>query len=221
MQPGAQACALAGAVLLVLALRALAARALDASQKLEPNPPPPPPPPEPEPEPAPPSAVSVTLSAEHLPQGFSCAATVHAVFADGIPVLVSNPTLQSSDASVATVDGTTVQGIAPGVVDVRATVGGTLGSVTLVVTDAVLLSISLSPLNPAVARGSELQMVATATFSDGSGLDVTDEATWSSSHEAVATVDSSGLVTGVAGGSALLSARIGPTVGTCTLFVGA
>ncbi len=65
---------------------------------------------------------------------------------------------------------------------------------------------ALSVTGTAPAVGATAQFKAVATMSDGSTTDVTSQATWSSSNAAVAAVSSTGLVTGVAAGSATVSA---------------
>src|SRR5262245_11513507 len=69
---------------------------------------------------------------------------------------------------------------------------------------ATLQSIAISGTAP--ARGSSVQFTATATYSDGSTRDVTSTATWSTSDSTIATVTAVGLVTGVADGTASITA---------------
>jgi hypothetical protein len=68
-------------------------------------------------------------------------------------------------------------------------------------------SVSVHALSSAtLAMGAVRQLAATATFSDGSLRDVTTQATWTSSAPGVASVNSTGLVTGKAMGSSSLTA---------------
>ena len=69
---------------------------------------------------------------------------------------------------------------------------------------ATLSSVAVSGTAPAV--GATAQFSATATFSDGTTQSVTAQATWASSDTTVASVSSSGLVSGVAPGGADISA---------------
>lgn len=62
-------------------------------------------------------------------------------------------------------------------------------------------SIDVSPATDTIAVGEITALTATATYSDASTADVTDEATWTTSNAARATVEY-GYVTGVAVGSA-------------------
>jgi hypothetical protein len=76
------------------------------------------------------------------------------------------------------------------------------GDSTTAATSASALSIS----GTAPAVGATSQFKATATMADGSTQDVTSQASWSSSNATVATVSSTGLVTGVASGSVTVAA---------------
>lgn len=58
-----------------------------------------------------------------------------------------------------------------------------------------------------VGLGKSDQLTATATYSDGSQQDVTTRASWSSSDATKVTVDATGNVTAVAGGSATVTAQ--------------
>jgi uncharacterized protein YjdB len=65
-------------------------------------------------------------------------------------------------------------------------------------------TVAVTGAMPAV--GGTAQMVATATLTTGTTQDVTAQATWQSSNTAVATVNSTGLVTGVAAGAVQITA---------------
>src|SRR5215470_11563364 len=62
--------------------------------------------------------------------------------------------------------------------------------------------------------GQTRQLTATATQSTGTTSDVTQQATWQSSAPAIATVSSTGLVTGVAEGDVEISATFQSVKGT-------
>jgi uncharacterized protein YjdB len=69
-----------------------------------------------------------------------------------------------------------------------------------------LTSLSLSPPTAPVAIDATTQLMATGSFSDGTTKDLTTTVTWSSSAAATATVNTTGLVTGVAVGNATITA---------------
>src|ERR1700720_443404 len=72
--------------------------------------------------------------------------------------------------------------------------------------DPALTAVTVAPSSPSVVIGSTQQMSATGTYDNGSKSSVTNEASWSSSNASVATVSATGLVTGIASGSATISA---------------
>jgi uncharacterized protein YjdB len=62
-------------------------------------------------------------------------------------------------------------------------------------------------------------MTATGTFNDGSTKTLTSGVVWTSSDGTVATISSSGKVTGVAAGTATITAQSGTITGTATITV--
>ncbi len=78
-------------------------------------------------------------------------------------------------------------------------------------------SVTVSGTAPAV--GTAAQFTATATLSDGSTMDVTSLASWSSSDTSDVTVSTSGVVTGVAAGSAIVTATYSNVTGSLTVAV--
>jgi hypothetical protein len=75
-------------------------------------------------------------------------------------------------------------------------------------------SISVSPSSATVAAGSTVQLTATANPAGS-----VTSFTWASSNNAVATVSSTGLVTGVASGTATISASAGGKSGSSSITV--
>jgi hypothetical protein len=79
--------------------------------------------------------------------------------------------------------------------------------ITAVLQGRTLSAFGLTPKTFTVAAGQTQQLRVQAAFSDGSAIDGTSDAVqWRSSNPAVATVNGSGLVTGVAPGSAAIEA---------------
>ena len=73
--------------------------------------------------------------------------------------------------------------------------------------------IQISPAHANVQIGETQNLTATEIAS-GSSVDVTNEATWTSMHEAVVKVSSSGVVTTMGPGSALITASYNKVTGT-------
>jgi uncharacterized protein YjdB len=117
---------------------------------------------------------------------------------------------RSLAAGVATVDaGGLVRGVAAGTTFVVGQVGTLEDSASVVVTAAAptVGSVGVAPDPVSVAAGDTTRL--TATVHDTDGNEMTATVTWSSSSAAVATVNTSGLVTGVAAGTAFIRAVVG------------
>jgi uncharacterized repeat protein (TIGR01451 family) len=85
----------------------------------------------------------------------------------------------------------------------------------------VLTGIRVTPINPTAAKGTDEQFTATGTYDDGTSADVTGSATWASSDQAVATVNSNGLAHALSTGRAAITATKGTVSGDTTLTVAA
>ena len=73
------------------------------------------------------------------------------------------------------------------------------------VTGASLTSVTVTPTSTSVGVNDTAQIAVTAHYSDSSSKVVTSSSTYSSSNTGVATVSSTGLITGKAGGSATIT----------------
>ncbi|HKD04000.1 MAG TPA: Ig-like domain-containing protein [Terriglobales bacterium] len=94
--------------------------------------------------------------------------------------------------------------------------GGPLatGSTTLQVTNAIPLSITVTPAGATISPSANVQYIAIATFTSGSPQNVTSAATWVSSLTSVATINSTGSATGVSPGSTNITASLGGVTST-------
>ena len=164
------------------------------------------------------SSVSVTGTVPAIGSTAQYTATV--TFGDSSTKDVSGTaTWVSFNPSVATVSPTgVVTAVAPGTSVLEATYQGAAGATNLTVTNGNTVS-NVAVAGNVPALGSTSPFTATATFSDGSTQDVTSKATWVSFTPSVATVSSSGVVTAVAGGTAVLKATYQGSSGTFTLTV--
>ena len=138
-------------------------------------------------------------------------------------------TWNSSDTAVAAIDA---DGLAtarePGTTDITASlsVGGTLvtsDAVTLTVTDAVVLSLEISPNPLSLPVGTIEPLTATATLSDSTTQTVTAAATWSPADDTIASVSNTagaeGEVTGEAEGTTSVTATYGGATATASVVV--
>ncbi len=118
---------------------------------------------------------------------------------------------------VATVSGSgVVTGVSPGTAVITATAGGVSGSVPITVAAPVLTTITLSG-GTSVVVGQTLQLAASAKDQVGNLIAATPA--WLSSAAGIATVSSTGLVTGVAAGTAIITATSAGVVANATISV--
>ena len=124
----------------------------------------------------------------------------------------------SSTAAVATItNGGLAAGVGTGGTTIQAALGSNSGSAGLTVTAPLLVSITVTPANSSIPGGTNQQFTATGIYSDGSTLNLTSVATWTSTSTAVATISSGGLAAGVAAGSTTIQATSGAISGSTAL----
>jgi Big-like domain-containing protein len=82
-----------------------------------------------------------------------------------------------------------------------------------------LTTVTAGPTGFNLPVGSTQQMTATGTYNDGSTKTLTSGVVWTSSDPTVATVTAGGLVTGVAAGTATITAQSGTITGTAAITV--
>jgi len=174
-------------------------------------------------------SIAVTPVAATLPKGTTVAFVATATFSDGTAQdVTAQATWISTNTDVATVTNGPAshgvgRGIAAGTATISATLLGVTGGATLTVTDAVLVSMAVTPANPTIAKERTIAFTATGTYSDASTLDLTSQVTWSLSDAAVATISnasgSHGVAAGVGVGSATISAAMSGTIGSTLLTV--
>lgn len=168
--------------------------------------------------------IEVTPGAASVAAGIVHNFTAVAVFEDNArQVLTQDATWTVADEAIASVGdaaGSKGQalGLAQGVTTVNATYAGVVGQATLTVTAAELVSLTVLPNPASVAAGRTQQFNATGLFTDNTTADLTEQVTWTSSNQGVATVESvefrtvrargavPGLATGVAPGEATITA---------------
>jgi len=124
-----------------------------------------------------------------------------------------------SDSTIAMVDENgvvTTTGL--GDVTLKASVGTASGSATIAVKQNTIGSIRISPTNSSINAKTSEQLAATLLDDNGRVIPGTVN-NWSSSNTSVATVSSAGLVTGVARGSVIVTARVASKRATATVNI--
>ena len=125
----------------------------------------------------------------------------------------------SSNASVATVSASgLVTGVGLGSATITATSEGQSNTASVTVTNVPVASVSVTPAPATLQVGQTVQLTATPRDSNGNALSGR-VVTWSSSTPSAATVSASGLVTGVAAGSATITAASEGKSGTASVAV--
>ena len=164
------------------------------------------------------TGLQVTPKVETLAAGYEKPFVATATFSDGTAYEVTTESYlnwDSSDIAMATVDTDgSAKGMSAGIVEVSAVANingvGVRDTAELTITDAIATELRVSPEVASVSKGLTQAFKAEVVFSDGSTQDVTTDSslTWTSSDEVIATIDTSGLATGVTASPATIKAHI-------------
>jgi uncharacterized protein YjdB len=135
--------------------------------------------------------------------------TASALNSDGNQVSGVTVTWASSDTGVATVNPSGVATAkSGGTTDITATAENITSSPAKLTVFPQIGSVSISPVNATIKAGQTQQFVATAK--DMNGNDLSGAVfNWSISYSGVASIDSSGLATGISPGMATVTASVG------------
>src|SRR5580700_4061198 len=157
------------------------------------------------------TAIAVTPSTMSMTIGATERFTATAIYSDESTANVSSTVAWSSSTPAsATVNSTgNATAVAPGSNTITATLSGVSGTAILTVQPQSLTVIAITPNPASLIVGATQQFTATGTYNDGSTANVTSLASWTSSTPSVATINSTGLATGVASGSTTITASLG------------
>jgi hypothetical protein len=170
------------------------------------------------------SAISVAPSS---PANMGVGSTQHFTatgsYSDGSTAdFTSQVVWSSSNSTVVTIaSGGIATTVGGGTTNIIATFGGLTSqpvAMMVKVLSAIMIEPATSPRNLNV--GASLPFVAVGIFSDGSMSDITSQVTWICSNTNIATILANGSATGVAAGTAIISATLsGITSSSITLNV--
>jgi hypothetical protein len=170
------------------------------------------------------SAISVAPSS---PANMGVGSTQHFTatgsYSDGSTAdFTSQVVWSSSNSTVVTIaSGGIATAVGGGTTNIIATFGGLTSqpvAMMVKVLSAIMIEPATSPRNLNV--GASLPFVAVGIFSDGSMSDITSQVTWICSNTNIATILANGSATGVAAGTAIISATLsGITSSSITLNV--
>ncbi len=142
--------------------------------------------------------------------------------------LTEQVTWLSSATQVATISNAAtsrglVSALTIGTTSISATLGGVSAATPLTVTEAMLVSIAVTPINATLFLSAQQQFTAVGSYSDGSIQPLTQQVTWSSSSPAVVAIsnasDSKGRAFAQAPGTSTISATLGPVLGQTAVTV--
>lgn len=151
--------------------------------------------------------------------GQSATATAAGLDQNGAPIATGAVTWSTGSMAIATVTGSgVVTGAGAGETQVIASAGGKQAQATVTVNPAVVTTVVVTPASATVGAGETQQLVA-ETFNANGGLLTGRAVTWASSDDTKATVNATGLVTGVAPGQATITATSEGKSGTSLITI--
>jgi hypothetical protein len=167
------------------------------------------------------TTVVVTPATASIVAGTNQQFTATANYADGTSRNVTTASAWVSATPAAATIGAAsglATGVAGGSSAISASYNGKTGAATLTVTPPpVLVSVTVTPANSTIAIGATRQFVATANYSNGTSAVVVP--VWTSAAAGTSTIAASGIATGVASGTVLITATYNTIPGTALLNV--
>src|SRR6202158_4731866 len=174
------------------------------------------------------TGITISPGSAQIAKGTAQQFTATAKYNDGTsPDITSLVAWNSTLSAIATVSSSPrTQGLALGASPGSTSISASLGRVTssassLTVSNANLLSISVTPAGAAVPLATSQQFVANGSFDDGTQQNISETANWTSSSPTIARVSSIGVVTGAGLGSSTITASSGAVNGTTSATVDA
>ncbi len=159
------------------------------------------------------------------PKGSQGQYTATAIYSDKTSKDVTTQALwQSADATIVSIEtGVVNPGLAfgenVGTTQVSAQFDGQTATTNATVSDAELVSLVISPELTSIPVGTTQQYNLQGIYTDSSTRDLTTQATWQSSNNAIASISNTALATGNLQGSVMITAEVKGKTATATLNV--
>jgi uncharacterized protein YjdB len=173
--------------------------------------------------PPPPVVTTVTVAPPSASVAVGTTTTLQATVKDqsGNPMSGQTVTWSTSNQAAATVNASgVVSGVAAGSATITATSSGKSGTSAITVTAVapVVTSVTVTPPSASIVAGTTTTLQATVKDQNGNPM-TGQTVTWTTNNGAAATVNSSGVVSGVAAGSATITATSSGKSGTSAITV--
>jgi uncharacterized protein YjdB len=154
------------------------------------------------------ASVAVAPNPASATVGQSAQLTATIKDAAGVAMTGRTITWASNNVAVATVSASgLVTAVSAGSATISATADGVTGQASFATAAVTAASVAITPNAPSVQAGQYTQLTATAYDASGAAL-ASRVPTWSSSNPAIATISSTGRLTGVATGTANITATV-------------
>jgi hypothetical protein len=157
-------------------------------------------------------SIAVTPALSTIQVGGSAQLAVTATYANGTTGNVSASAVYvSATPGAASVNPATglATGVAAGSTIITASFGGKTATATVTVNAATLVSIAVTPVNASILVGGVQAFTATGTYSDNHTANISANVAWTSDSLPTATVLAGGSASGLAVGSARITATLG------------
>jgi hypothetical protein len=171
------------------------------------------------------SSIQIAPATPSISLGLQQLFVATGTFSNGSNEILASVLWSSSDAAVVGISNdATDTGFATtlsqGSGIISASAVGVSGSANVSVSAPNLVSITVTPQSAVIPLGGSQQFTATGLYTDGTTQDLTATATWTSSSNVVAVINSSGIAAGLFQGSTTIQAAFGNLTGSTSAIVG-
>ena len=169
--------------------------------------------------------ITISPASPSIPLGSQLLLTATGTFSSGSTQVLSSVLWSSSSSSVFSIsndasDTGFATGAKLGSGTVTASASGVSGSASLVVTPPTLASLTITPQDSLISLGATQQFSAIGLYTDGTVQGLTSSATWSSLASGIASINGSGVATGLSQGNSTIQVSFGSQSSSTTVTVG-